>query len=101
MSTPTRRGRRKRRQGQLHRGALRSNAGPNRLRRKTADRPAKLSRLTPARAADAAPGAVDSLALHTAATDEPDRHSRPAAVRGPSLTGLINNAVVDALGGRP
>ena len=36
--------------GQLHRGALRSNAGPNRLRRKTADRPAKLIR-TPARAA--------------------------------------------------
>ena len=29
--------------GQLHRGALRSNAGPNRLRRKTADRPAKLT----------------------------------------------------------
>ena len=44
--------------GQLHRGASRSNAGPNRLRRKTADRPAKLIR-TPARAADAAPGAVD------------------------------------------
>ena len=36
--------------GQLHRGASRSNAGPNRLRRKTADRPAKLSQ-TPARAA--------------------------------------------------
>ena len=34
--------------GQLHRGALRSNAGPNRLRRKTADRPATLIR-TPAR----------------------------------------------------
>ena len=29
--------------GQLHRGASRSNAGPNRLRRKTADRPAKLT----------------------------------------------------------
>ena len=29
--------------GQLHRGASRSNAGPNRLRRKTADRPAKLN----------------------------------------------------------
>ena len=28
---------------QLHRGASRSNAGPNRLRRKTADRPAKLN----------------------------------------------------------
>ena len=34
--------------GQLHRGASRSNAGLNRLRRKTADRPAKLIR-TPAR----------------------------------------------------
>ena len=32
--------------GQLHRGALRSNAGPNRLRRKTADRPAKLTSYT-------------------------------------------------------
>ena len=29
--------------GQLHRGASRSNAGPNRLRRKTADRPATLT----------------------------------------------------------
>ena len=29
--------------GQLHRGALRSNASPNRLRRKTADRPAILT----------------------------------------------------------
>ena len=45
---------------QLHRRASRSNAGPDRPRRRTADRPAKLTR-TPARAADAAPGAVDSL----------------------------------------
>ena len=58
MSSSTRRGRTQATARQLHRGALRSNAGPNRLRRKTADRPAKLIR-TPARAADAAPGAVD------------------------------------------
>ena len=54
---------------QLHRGASRSNAGPNRLRRKTADRPAKLIR-TPARAADAAPGAVDP-SRSPPATDAP------------------------------
>ena len=45
-------------------GAIRRHAGPDRPRRRTADRPAKLNR-TPARAADAAPGAVDSPApLH-------------------------------------
>ena len=71
--------------GQLHRGASRSNAGPNRLRRKTADRPAKLIR-TPARAADAAPGAVDP-SRSTSATDAP-AGSRSAAFRGPSLTGM-------------
>ena len=56
----TRRGRRKRRHGNCIFGASRSNAGSHRPRRRTADRPAKLNR-TPARAADAAPGAADSL----------------------------------------
>ena len=84
--------------GQLHRGALRSNAGPNRLRRKTADRPAKLIR-TPARAADAAPGAVDPSRC-TPATDAPAglparRGSWPFPYR------IDKHAVVDALGGRP
>ena len=86
--------------GQLHRGASRSNAGPNRLRRKTADRPATLIR-TPARAADAAPGAVD-LPRSPPATDAPAGlpASRPAAVRDPSYR-IDKHAVVDAPGGRP
>ena len=84
--------------GQLHRGASRSNAGPNRLRRKTADRPATLTR-TPARAADAAPGAVDP-SRGTPATDAPAglparRGSWPFPYR------IDKHAVVDALGGRP
>ena len=84
--------------GQLHRGASRSNAGPNRLRRKTADRPAKLIR-TPARAADAAPGAVDS-SRSPPATDAPAglparRGSWPFPYR------IDKHAVVDAPGGRP
>ena len=83
---------------QLHRGASRSNAGPNRLRRKTADRPAKLIR-TPARAADAAPGAVDPSCC-APATDAPAglparRGSWPFPYR------IDKHAVVDALGGRP
>ena len=84
--------------GQLHRGALRSNAGPNRLRRKTADRPAKLIR-TPARAADAAPGPVDP-SRSPPATDAPAglparRGSWPFPYR------IDKHAVVDAPGGRP
>ena len=84
--------------GQLHRGASRSNAGPNRLRRKTADRPATLTR-TPARAADAAPGAVDS-SRSPPATDAPAglparRGSWPFPYR------IDKHAVVDAPGGRP
>ena len=73
---------------QLHRGASRSNAGLYRLRRRTADRPAKLTR-TPARAADAAPGAVDPSrsAPHLPPMGSPA--SRSAAVRGPSFPGLI------------
>ena len=84
--------------GQLHRGASRSNAGPYRLRRKTADRPATLSQ-TPARAADAAPGAVD-LSRFPPATDAPAglparRGSWPFSYR------IDKHAVVDAPGGRP
>ena len=84
--------------GQLHRGASRSNAGPNRLRRKTADRPAKLIR-TPARAADAAPGAVDS-SRSPPATDAP---AGVPARRGswPFPYRIDKHAVVDAPGGRP
>ena len=83
--------------GQLHRGALRSNAGPNRLRRKTADRPAKLSQ-TPARAADAAPGAVDP-SRSPPATDAP---AGVPARRGswPFTYRIDKHAVVDAPGGR-
>ena len=83
--------------GQLHRGALRSNAGPNRLRRKTADRPAKLIR-TPARAADAAPGAVDPSRC-TPATDAP---AGLPTRRGswPFLYRIDKHAVVDGLSGR-
>ena len=84
--------------GQLHRGASRSNVGPYRLRRKTADRPATLIR-TPARAADAASGAVD-LSRSPPATDAPAglparRGSRPFPYR------IDKHAVVDAPGGRP
>ena len=73
--------------GQLHRGASRSNAGPNRLRRKTADRPAKLN--DPRR-----PGPLTrrrARSIPRAAHRPPMRPpaSRPAAVRGPSLPGLI------------
>ena len=84
--------------GQLHRGALRSNAGLNRLRRKTADRPAKLTR-TPARAADAAPGAVDPSRSPPAA----DAPAGLPARRGswPFPYRIDKHAVVDALGGRP
>ena len=57
----TRRGRRKRRHGNCIFGATRSNAGPDRPRRRTSDRPAKLTDSRRPRAADAAPGAVDSL----------------------------------------
>ena len=93
MSTPTRRGRRTRRQGNCIEGASRSNAGQYRLRRKTADRPAKLIR-TPARAADAAPGAVD-LSRSPPATDAPAglparRGSWPFPYR------IDKHAVVDA-----
>ena len=83
--------------GQLHRGASRSNAGPYRLRRKTADCPATLIR-TPARAADAAPGAVD-LPRSPPATDAPAglparRGSWPFPYR------IDKHVVVDAPGGR-
>ena len=49
---------------------------PNDLPWQTTDRPAKLNR-TPARAADAAPGAVDSM-LFPPTTDAPARHPGPA-----------------------
>ena len=75
---------------QLHRGASRSNAGLYRLRRRTADRPATLNR-TPARAADAAPGAVDPLRC-TPTTIPIRRGSRSFPYR------IDNHAVVDALG---
>ena len=85
--------------GQLHRGASRSNAGPNRLRRKTADRPAKLNDPRRPGAADAAPGAAD-LSRSTSATDAQAglpvrRGSWPFPYR------IDTHAVVDALGGRP
>ena len=61
--------------------------------------PSKTNRLTPARAADAAPGAVDSSRF-TPTTDAPAgllvrRGSWPFPYQ------IDNNAVVDALGGRP
>ena len=70
----TRRGRRKRRHGNCIFGAIRSNAGPDRPRRGTADRPAKLNQ-TPARAADATPGAVDSLQVPTEKTQQAQQAS--------------------------
>ena len=75
----TRRGRRKRRHGNCIFGALRSNAGSDRPRRRTADRPAKLNR-TPARAADAAPGAVDS-SQHPTEKDFQRRNRRRSGAR--------------------
>ena len=81
---------------QLHRGASRSNAGPNRLRRKTADRPATLN--DPRR-----PGPLTrrrARQIPRAPHRPPMRLpvSRPAAVRGPSYR-IDKHAVVDAIGG--
>ena len=100
MSTPTRRGRRKRRQGQLHHGAERSDAaGPIRLRRKTADRPAKLNDPRRPGPHDAAPGAVDSPAPLRPPMRGPA--SRSTAVRGPSLTGMTRTPSLTRSAGDP
>ena len=87
----TRRGRRKRRHGNCIFGAQRSNAGSHRPRRRTADRPAKLNR-TPARAADAAPGAVDFPPVPAEKTSRGASGVAPAhgASSGLQLTELIN-----------
>ena len=71
---------------QLHRGASRSNAGLYRLRRRTADRPATLNH-TPARAADAVPGAADFPTPLRSPMCRPT--PRSTAVRGRSLTGCL------------
>ena len=83
---------------QLHRGASRSNAGPNRLRRKTADRPATLNDPRRPGAADAALGAVDP-SRSPPATDAPaDLPVRCGSWPFPYR--IDKHAVVDALGGR-
>ena len=85
--------------GQLHRGASRSNAGPNRLRRKTADRPATLTDSRRPGAADAAPGAVDP-SRSPPATDAPA--GLPVRCGSwPFPYQIDKHAVVDAPGGRP
>ena len=85
--------------GQLHRGASRSNAGPTRLRRKTADRPAKLT--DSRRRGPLTRRRVRSLLR---AAHRPPMHlpaSRPAAVRGPFLTGLLNTPSLTRSAGDP
>ena len=72
----TRCGRRKRRHGNCIFGALRSNAGPDRPRRRTADRPAKLNQTPAPGRLTRRPGAVDSFLFPTT-TDALTRHPGP------------------------
>ena len=87
----TRRGRRTRRHGNCILGAARSNAGSHRPRRGTAGRPAKLTQ-TPARAADAAPGAADSSGHPPKKTSRGAPGTAPAhgASGGLQLAELLN-----------